>query len=111
MSRLTPNIDEVFFAALERESPEARAAYLDEVCASDPELRRRVLRLLDAQPRMGNFLDAPAAGPTLTLANLRRWKAPARSSDRTNCWNKSAKGAWASSTWPSRVYPYAAGSL
>jgi len=68
MSRPSPSIDEVFFAALERESPEARAAYLDEVCASDPDLRRRVERLLDAQPKVGSFLDAPAAGPTLTLA-------------------------------------------
>ncbi len=58
MSRPTPDIDEVFFAALERESPEARAAYLDEICASDPELRRRVERLLEAQPKVGSFLDA-----------------------------------------------------
>ncbi len=68
MSRPLPNIDEVFFAALERESPEARSAYLDEVCGSDPDLRRRVERLLDAQSKVGNFLDAPAAGATLTLA-------------------------------------------
>ena len=68
MSHPTPSIDEVFFAAMERESPEARAAYLDEVCGSDLELRRRVERLLDAQPKMGSFLDSPAAGPTMTLA-------------------------------------------
>ena len=64
MSRPTPSIDEVFFAAMERESPEARAAYLDEVCGSDLDLRRRVERLLDAQPKVGSFLDSPAAGPT-----------------------------------------------
>jgi len=62
----TPSIDEVFFAAMERESPEARAAYLDEVCGSDLDLRRRVERLLDAQPKVGSFLDSPAAGPTMT---------------------------------------------
>ena len=67
MSRPTPSIDEVFFAAMERESPEARAAYLDEVCGSDPDLRRRVERLLDAQPKVGSFLDSPAAGATMTL--------------------------------------------
>jgi len=51
---------------MERESPEARAAYLDEVCGSDLDLRRRVERLLDAQPKVGSFLDSPAAGPTMT---------------------------------------------
>ena len=66
-NRQTPSIDEVFFAAMERETPEARAAYLDEVCASDPDLRRRVERLLDAQPKVGSFLDSPAAGETVTL--------------------------------------------
>ena len=33
------------------ETPRGPAAYLDEVCGSDPELRRRVERLLDAQPK------------------------------------------------------------
>jgi serine/threonine protein kinase len=59
--------DEIYFAALEQGSPEARAAYLDLVCGSDIELRRHVERLLDAQPNVGSFLDAPAVGPTLTL--------------------------------------------
>ncbi len=52
---------------MERESGEARAAYLNEVCGPDLDLRRRVERLLDAQPKMGSFLDSPAAGPTMTL--------------------------------------------
>jgi serine/threonine-protein kinase len=67
MSRPTPSIDEVFFATMERQSPEARAAYLEEACGSDLELRRRVERLLEARPKVGSFLDAPAAGPTVTL--------------------------------------------
>jgi hypothetical protein len=83
-SRQTPSIDEVFFAALERETPDARAAYLDEVCGSDQDLRRRVERLLDAQPKLGSFLDGPAAGATVSLAPPRRWKALARSSARTS---------------------------
>ena len=61
---------------MERESPEARAAYLDEVCAADPDLRRRVERLLDAQPKVGSFLDSPAAGPTLTLAPPQAMEGP-----------------------------------
>ena len=67
MSHPSPSIDEIFFAAMERESPEARAAYLDDVCGSDPDLRRRVERLLDAQPNVGSFLDSPAAGPTMAF--------------------------------------------
>ena len=67
MNHPTPSIDEIFFAAMERESPEARAAYLDEVCGPDLDLRRRVERLLDAQPKMGSFLDSPAAGPTMNF--------------------------------------------
>jgi serine/threonine protein kinase len=67
MSRPTPSIDEIYFAAMERESPEARAAYLDDVCGSDLDQRRRVERLLAAQPKMGSFLDSPAAGPTMAL--------------------------------------------
>jgi serine/threonine protein kinase/tetratricopeptide (TPR) repeat protein len=78
MSRPTPEIDEVYFAALERETAEARAAYLDEVCASDPDLRRRVERLLEAQPKMGSFMDSPAAGPTLSLASAEAVEGPGR---------------------------------
>ncbi len=76
MSRPTPSIDEVFFAAMERESPEARAAYLDEVCAGDPDLRGRIERLLDLQPKVGSFLNAPAAGPTLTLTPPQAMEGP-----------------------------------
>ena len=61
---------------MERESPEARAAYLDEVCGSDLDLRRRVERLLDAQPKVGSFLDSPAAGPTMNLLPTEAMEGP-----------------------------------
>ncbi|WP_169980670.1 serine/threonine-protein kinase [Tautonia rosea] len=64
----TLNIDEIFFAALERESPEDRAVYLDSVCGLDTELRRRVDRLLAAHPEAGSFLESPANGLDTTLA-------------------------------------------
>jgi len=67
VNQSTPSIDEIFSAAMEQQSPEARAVYLDEVCGSDLDLRRRVERLLDAQPNVGSFLDSPAAGPTMNL--------------------------------------------
>src|ERR1700694_1298176 len=37
-----------------------RAAYLDEVCANDDELRREVESLLAASERAGSLLDSPA---------------------------------------------------
>jgi Tol biopolymer transport system component/predicted Ser/Thr protein kinase len=45
--------------ALER-NPEQLAAYLDEVCANDAELRREVESLLAASARAGSLLDSPA---------------------------------------------------
>src|SRR3954468_18834608 len=56
-------LEAVFFAALERGSPRERAAYLDEACAGDPDLRRRAERMLAAQAQAGSFLEQPAGGP------------------------------------------------
>jgi serine/threonine protein kinase len=55
-------IEAVFFAALEKKEAGERAAYLDKACNGDPDLRRCVEKLLAAQPRVGEFLQAPAAG-------------------------------------------------
>jgi serine/threonine protein kinase/tetratricopeptide (TPR) repeat protein len=69
MGRVAPSIDEVFFAALEASGPEARAAYLAEVCGPDAELRRRVERMLAASPLVSNFLEPPSAAATITAAS------------------------------------------
>ena len=50
----------VFEAALKLSAPE-RAAYLDGVCAGDPDLRSRVERLLAAFERAGGFMSQSAA--------------------------------------------------
>jgi serine/threonine protein kinase/WD40 repeat protein len=55
-------IEAVFFAALEKKDVGDRAAYLDQACNGDPDLRRCVEKLLAAQPRVGEFLQAPAPG-------------------------------------------------
>jgi serine/threonine protein kinase/WD40 repeat protein len=55
-------IEAVFFAALEKREAGERAAYLDKACNGDPDLRRCVEKLLAVQPRVGEFLQAPAAG-------------------------------------------------
>jgi eukaryotic-like serine/threonine-protein kinase len=49
----------VFSAALEKATPEDRAAYLDQACAGDDELRRRVQRLLATHASVGQFLERP----------------------------------------------------
>jgi serine/threonine protein kinase/tetratricopeptide (TPR) repeat protein len=53
-------VEAIFLAALEKQSPEERAAYLDQACAGNTELRSCVGRLLAAQPKVGGFLEQPA---------------------------------------------------
>jgi tetratricopeptide (TPR) repeat protein/serine/threonine protein kinase len=57
----------IFLAALDRPHEE-RATFLDAACAGDPELRRRVDRLLEAHDRPDSLPEAPAA-PTPTEAS------------------------------------------
>jgi hypothetical protein len=58
----TPSlVEDIFLAALDRGTPQERAAYLDNACKDDAELRRRVERLLQAHPKAGSFLKQPAA--------------------------------------------------
>ncbi|HJQ68441.1 MAG TPA: protein kinase [Blastocatellia bacterium] len=52
-------IDEVFQAALERDADQ-RAAFLNEACAGDPALRRKVEALLASDQQAQNFIEAPA---------------------------------------------------
>jgi serine/threonine protein kinase/WD40 repeat protein len=57
-------IEGIFFAALEMQGQAKRAAYLDEACKGDAELRRCVERMLAAQPKIGDFLQPAAPPPT-----------------------------------------------
>ena len=52
-------IDEILQAAFER-APGDRAAFLDQVCAGDLDLRREVEALLASDLRADNFIEAPA---------------------------------------------------
>src|SRR4051794_832076 len=67
MGWIGTDIEEIFFAALERQSSGTRAAYLDEACGQDTDLRRRVECLLAAEPRIGDFLESPAVPLTAGL--------------------------------------------
>src|SRR5262249_45064766 len=60
-----PDLEAIFFAARHKQGL-ARAAYLDEVCGGDAELRRRVEQFLRAQAQIGSFLEAPAPRPAPT---------------------------------------------
>src|SRR5262245_32456184 len=62
----SPNVDDIYLAALEREG-DARKSYLDEACAGDSELHRRVERLLQAQANLGSFLEEPAPEIAVTV--------------------------------------------
>ncbi len=52
----------IFTDALQRATPEARAAYLDGACGTDAALRRRVESLLHAVESAGDFLEQPPTG-------------------------------------------------
>src|SRR5437868_11623273 len=49
----------IFAAALELSDPAARAAYLDNACAGDADLRRQVEALLEAHAGAGHYLEVP----------------------------------------------------
>src|SRR6476620_4048388 len=60
-------LEAIFFAALEKGPPQERTTFLDEACAGDPDLRRRVEKMLAAQARAGSFLEQPAGSPIVTV--------------------------------------------
>src|SRR5262245_34976547 len=51
-----PRVKAVFVQALEIASPAERTAFLDQACALEPELRRKVVALLKAYEDAGSFL-------------------------------------------------------
>jgi len=57
---------DIFIAALQKEDPAQRLAYLDAACALQPELRRQVEDLLRLHEGAGSFLAAPALAPAPT---------------------------------------------
>jgi eukaryotic-like serine/threonine-protein kinase len=53
-------LDGIFHSALDQ-SPELRAAFLDEACANDPELRTEIESLISAHEQSGDFIGGSAA--------------------------------------------------
>jgi WD40 repeat protein/serine/threonine protein kinase len=65
MNATIKNAKEIFIAAVQLPA-EQQDAFLDQACAGDPDLRRRVSDLLRAHQEIGSFLDQPAAPGPLT---------------------------------------------
>jgi PAS domain S-box-containing protein len=58
---------DLFIAALERDGPAERDAYLAQACGGDADLRRRVERLLRLHGQAGSFLEPPPVEPGETV--------------------------------------------
>src|SRR5262245_34266161 len=55
-------IESILAAAVEIASDADRRTYVDQACAGDSALRRRVDMLIDNHFRAGSFLESPASG-------------------------------------------------
>src|SRR5262245_62143399 len=55
-----PSAESIFRAALDKQSPQERAAYLEAACAGDAELRAEVERLLRADGQAGDPPGEPS---------------------------------------------------
>jgi tetratricopeptide (TPR) repeat protein/serine/threonine protein kinase len=61
------SLDAIFYTALDLDTDEARAAYLDRICGEDTPLRRRVEQLLHAHAKAGSFLRLPDTESSTTV--------------------------------------------
>ncbi|HZL88827.1 MAG TPA: serine/threonine-protein kinase [Pirellulaceae bacterium] len=71
MPTTSPSVRSIFDRALDIASEAERRAFLDEACASAPEIRQQVEALLAAHAAAGSFLESPPAGVASSLEQLR----------------------------------------
>jgi serine/threonine protein kinase/tetratricopeptide (TPR) repeat protein len=71
-----PKIREIFSKAAECQTAEEQAAFLDQACRGDAELRAQVEELLQAQREAGSFLQEPSALPAATADEIRTCERP-----------------------------------
>jgi hypothetical protein len=69
MNEEPKDIKSIFAEAIEKKSSKERAAFLDEACAGDGDLRSNVEDLLKAHSQAGDFLEEPAIGPSVTMGD------------------------------------------
>ena len=67
MSKEPKDIKAIFSEAIEKQTPEELAAYLDEVCGNDAELRSKIEALLKAHEEAGSFMNIDDGEPDVTL--------------------------------------------
>jgi WD40 repeat protein len=65
-----PSEKEIFFAALDKNTPEERAAFLDGACGKNPARRARVEALLADHFQTGEFMKKPAAADDRSTVNV-----------------------------------------
>src|SRR5262245_34679072 len=65
------NAEDIFLAALQRQSPTERKAYLETTCRDNADLRAQVESLLHSHESAGSFLNAPLfeTAPTIDPAS------------------------------------------
>ena len=64
------NEREIFSAAAEIPDPDAQEAFVTNACGQDVAQRMRLLELLDAQRRLGTFLESPVHAAPLTIERV-----------------------------------------
>jgi serine/threonine protein kinase len=69
MNSLSP-LEQIFLAALDKDSPDERSAFLDKACVDDPDLRQRVEKMLAAQADAASFLEVPAHQAQATVERV-----------------------------------------
>jgi WD40 repeat protein len=67
MGKEPKDIKAIFSDAIEKQIPEERAAYLDEVCGEDAQLRSKVEGLLKAHQQAGSFLEIQSVDSNVTI--------------------------------------------
>jgi len=67
MNQEPKDVKSIFAEALEKKTPQDRAAYLDKACGGDADLRSKLESLLESHDQAGSFLEAPALDVTVTF--------------------------------------------
>ena len=91
MTKPATDLQAIFAHALDLKTPAERARYVIEACGDDRALRGEVESLLRALGNAGDFLENPVMS-TNTVDQSRAAKGPDRSSARTSCSKRSARG-------------------
>ncbi len=76
MNKHDPISEETIFSTALHRAPAERASYLDDACAGQPALRKRIEELLEAQPQLEEFMENPADCGTPGAPEPIRWPVP-----------------------------------